>query len=582
MSTERRLIAVLAADVAGYSRLMAADEPATVATLAAHRETMDALIAGHRGRIANTAGDSVLAEFASVVDAVECARAIQEALAQRNADLAAERRMPFRIGLHVGDVMVRGGDLFGDTVNVAARIQALADPGGVAVSEDIRRHVGNRLPLGWSDGGSHAVKNIAEPVHIHHLAGIGGAEARPAAPALPDRPSIAVLPFQNMSGDPEQDYFADGMVEEITTALSRLRWLFVIARNSAFTYKGRAVDVKQVGRELGVRYVLEGSVRRAGSRVRITGQLLDAAGGTHIWAERFDGALEDVFDLQDRVAESVVAAIGQRIEQAEIDRARRKPTGRQDAYDLYLRGLAAVHSWTREGNDEAIALFRRATELDPGFAAAFGMAARCYSQRKASGWVTDRTAETAEAERLARRAVALGRDDPVALGGGGIALAFVVGDVEAGEPCIERALALDPNFAWGWLFGAWTRAWEGDPAGALERAARAMRLSPTDPHMFSMRTVTAVAHFFAGRDDEALAWAGQAARERPGFLIATAVTAAAAAHAGRQAEAAAALQRLLAVEPTLRIANLTDHWPIRRPEDLARWRDGLRLAGLPE
>ena len=325
-----------------------------------------------------------------------------------------------------------------------------------------------------------------------------------------------VLPFQNMSGGSEDDYFADGMVEEITTALSRIGWLFVIARNSSFTYKGRAVDVKQVGRELGVRYVVEGSVRRAGSRVRITGQLIDAVTGTHLWADRFDGTLDDVFALQDRVTESIVAAMAPRIEQVEIDRARRKPTASQDAYDLYLRGLAAVHLWTREGNAEALALFQRAVEADPDFAAAYGMAARCYSQRKASGWVVDRAAEIVEAERLARRAAALGRDDAVAQGGAGIALAFVVGDIESGTSCIDRALQLNPNFAWGWLFSAWTRIWSGDHVTGLDHAARAMRLSPADPHMFSMRTATAVAHFFAGRDQEALSWAETAAWEALG------------------------------------------------------------------
>ena len=373
---ERRLAAIFAADVAGYTRLMAGDEAATLATLTAHRVVMDAIVARCGGRIANTAGDSVLAEFASVFHAVECAQAIQAAIAQHNDALEPRRHMQFRIGIHVGDVIVQAGDLFGDGVNLAARLQALAEPGGICISEAARGHLGGKLQLGWADGGMQQLKNLDQPVRVFHS--IGDLPSVAPAPPLPDRPSIAVLPFQNMSGDADQDYFADGMVEEITTALSRIRWLFVIARNSSFTYKGRAVDVKQVGRELGVRYVLEGSVRNAGDRVRITGQLIEAATGTHLWADRFDGSVEDVFELQDRVTASVVGAIAPKLEQAEIVRAQRKPTASLDAYDHYLRGMAGIHGWTREANGAAFQSFTRAIELDPGFAAAYGMAARCF------------------------------------------------------------------------------------------------------------------------------------------------------------------------------------------------------------
>jgi len=399
---------------------------------------------------------------------------------------------------------------------------------------------------------------------------------------LPSKPSIAVLAFQNLSGDPEQEYFADGIVEEIITALSRLRWLFVIARNSSFTYKGRAVDVKQIGRELGVRYVLEGSVRKAANRVRISGQLVDAATGAHLWADRFDGGLEDIFDLQDQVTASVVGAIAPKLEQAEIERSRRKPTESLDAYDYFLRGVAAVHRWTRDANNEALQHFRRAIELDPEFASAYGMAARCYSQRKVSGWVTDRLQEIAETERLARRAAELGNNDAVALCTAGYALVYVVADLDGGSAMIERALLLNANWAWAWAFSGWTKIWLGEPEVAIEHVARAMRLSPQDPQFFNMHAANASAHFFTGRYAEASSWAERAAREQPNHFIAACMAAASNALAGRLAEAQKAMARLRQVVPALRLSNLTDLFPIRRSEDLARLAEGLRIAGLPE
>jgi TolB-like protein len=385
-----------------------------------------------------------------------------------------------------------------------------------------------------------------------------------------------------MSGDSEQEYFADGIVEDITTALSRLRWLFVIARNSSFTYKGRAVDVKQVGRELGVRYVLEGSVRKAGKRVRITGQLIDASTGAHLWADRFDGELADIFDLQDQVTASVVGAIAPKLEQAEIERAKRKPTESLDAYDYFLRGMAAFRQFSKPSNQEALALFSRAIELDPDFASAYGMAARCYLQRKGFGWVTDREREIAEAERLARRAAYLGREDAVALGNAGFALVVVVGDLDDGPALIDRSLELNPNLAWVWHFGALTKACLGEPEAAIEQAFRAMRLSPQDPQMFAMQAATAFAHFLAGRYDAASSWAEAAMREQPNFLIATCVGAASAALAGKPAEAEKAMARLRQLNPALRLSNLKDLLPIRRQHDFARWADGMRKAGLPE
>jgi TolB-like protein len=400
--------------------------------------------------------------------------------------------------------------------------------------------------------------------------------------SLPDRPSIAVLPFQNMSGDAEQEYFADGIVEEIITALSRMRWLFVIARNSSFTYKGRAVDVKQVGRELGVRYVLEGSVRKAASRVRITGQLVDTATGAHLWADRFDGGLEDIFDLQDQVTASVVSAIAPKLEQAEIERAKRKPTESLDSYDYFLRGMASVYQWTRDDISEALKLFYRAIELDPNFAAAHGMAAWCYLWRTAHGWTTDRSQEIAETTRLARRVAESGKDDAVAFAFGGLALAYVARDLEGGIALINRALVLNPNLTTAWYASGWVRAFLGETDVAIEHLARAMRLSPLDPLMFLMQALTALAHFIAGRYTEAAEWAAKAVREQPNFLGAIRNLAASSALSGRLDEAQKALARACQLDPDLRISNLRDRVGPYRPEDFARYAQALRLAGLPE
>ncbi len=477
------------------------------------------------------------------------------------------------------------GDIFGDGVNIAARLEAIAEPGGICVSQRVQEDAAGKISLIFEDIGEQTLKNIARPIHAYRLRPRSVANPSPSVrPALPDKPSIAILPFQNMSGDSEQEYFADGMVEEIITALSRSPSLFVIARNSTFTYKGRAVDVKQVGRELGVRYVLEGSVRKARNRVRITGQLIDATTGAHLWAERFDGELEDIFDLQDQVTSSVVGAISPKLEQAEIERAKRKPTESLDAYDYFLRGMAAFHQYTREMPGEALPLFYKAIELDPNFAAAYGMAARCYSQRKGGGWETDRAQDIAETARLARRAGVLGWDDAFALCTAGIALAFVVGDVEDGAAFIDRALVLNPNLNWAWLFSGWVKVWLGEPEVAIEREARAMRLSPQDPHLFHMQTATAVAHFFAGRYVEALSWAEKAMREQRNFILilSTSIAAAAAALAERHADAMNAMARVRQIDPTLRISNLKDFYPLRRTDDLNRLSEGLRMAGLPE
>jgi TolB-like protein/class 3 adenylate cyclase len=586
---ERRLVAIFAADVEGYSRLMDRDEVATLRDLTERRHILDGLIASHRGRIANTAGDSVLAEFSSAVDAVQCAVEAQVAWAEANDRVPPDRRVKFRIGVHVGDVMVRAGDLFGDGVNIAARLQSSAAADGICISSAAHEHVKKILPLTFVDLGMQYLKNI-EPIRAYAVS--VAAEPSQAARladaqtplALPDKPSIAVLPFTNMSGDPEQDYFTDGIAEDIITALSRFKALFVIARNSSFTYKGRAVDVKQVGRELGVRYVLEGSVRKAANRVRITGQLVDTATGAHLWADRFDGGLSDVFDLQDQVTDSVVAAIAPAVEKAEIERAKRKPTESLDAYALYLRGLAKFYQFAnRQANGEALRLFNSAIEHDADFSSAYGRAASCYIHAKGEGWISVTPNEITEVTRLAQRAVELGKDDAIALAASGYALAFVVRDLEVGAALIDRALVLNSNLAEAWSNGGWVKNWLGEPESAIERFARAMRLSPLDPRAIEMHAGTAHAHFFLGRCDEAASWAAMALQDNPDLQAGLRIVAASNAMAGRPEHAHRAVARLRQLNPALRVSTLKNVLgPYRRAEDLSRYEEGLREAGLPE
>lgn len=403
-----------------------------------------------------------------------------------------------------------------------------------------------------------------------------------SVPVLPDKPSIAVLPFLNLSGDPEQDYLIDGVVEDILSALSRIRWLFVIARNSSFIYKGRAVDVKQVGRELGVRYVLEGSIRKSAKRARITGQLIDASSGGHIWAERFEGSLNDIFDLQDQVSASVVGAIARQLELAEIERAKRKPTDSLDAYDYYLRGRATVNLGTKGAMEQGLAYFVSAIELDPEYAAAYGMAAWCHFWRKVNGWMTDRSREIEEGTRLAWRAVELGHDDAVALTRGGHALAHFTGDLDLSIGLVDRALALDPNLASAWFLGGFLRTERGDHDSAIEYFSRAMRFSPLDPEIYRMQAGMALAHLFMQRFDDASAWAEQAYRQLPSFLMVVGILVASHALAGRDVAAHKAMEQLRRLDPTLTISSVGDWLPLRRSKDLETLVDGLRRAGLPE
>jgi adenylate cyclase len=589
MSQTRRLAAILAADVAGYSRLMGADEEGTLERLKALRhELVDPKIAEHRGRIVKTTGDGLLVEFASVVDAVRCAVEVQQAMPERNTGVGADKRIELRIGINLGDVIVEGGDLFGDGVNIAARIEALADAGGVFVSNTVHDQVRDRLPFVFEDLGEQRVKNIARPVRVYRIP-IAGAPPPTAIPAalplaLPDKPSIAVLPFANMSGDPEQEYFVDGMVEEIITALSRIGWLFVIARNSSFTYKGQAVDVKQVGRELGVRYVLEGSVRKAGQRVRITGQLIDAVTGVHLWADRFDGALDDILELQDQVASGVVGAIEPKLRQSEIERATRKPTESLDAYDLYLRALALRDKHTDDSVREAIALLKRALAIDPGYAPAAALIGWSRTYQISHGRNPVSEGEAAEAATLAKQALEAGKDDPDALWMAAVTLQRFAGEHAVAVAAIDRALMLNPNSAHAWMARGYVWRDRGQQDQAIEALERAMRLSPLDRLRRTFTNGIASAHLAAGRYEQALEWADLTLHEEPGYRGALMHKVVACAQLDRIEEARETLRQWVESQPGLTIARFKAVWSpvLSPPERMAMYVDGLRKAGLPE
>jgi TolB-like protein/class 3 adenylate cyclase len=589
---ERRLAAVLAADIAGYSRLMGGDEEGTLAKVKALRKALvDPKITEHRGRIVKTTGDGMLVEFASAVDAARCAVEIQRDMAGQNAEVPQDNRIEFRIGIHVGDIIFDDNDIFGDGVNIAARLEGIAEPGGVCISDDAHRQIRGKVDFSYNDMGLQTLKNIAEPMHVWRMRlGSAASAAYPqyssGAPdkalALPDRPSIAVLPFQNMSGDAEQEYFADGIAEDIITALSRFKSLFVIARNSSFTYKGKAVDIKQVGRELGVRYVLEGSVRKAAGKVRITGQLIDAATGAHLWADRFDGSLEDIFELQDQVTASVVGAVAPKLEEAEIERAHRKPTEMLVAYDYYLRGMAMISQYTKPTNIEAFRFFGNAIDLDPEYASAYAMATRCVTLKAQNGWLTNPRLEIAEGLRLARRALELGRDDPVVLAVGGYALAFLGHDLDSGAVYIARSLSLNANNALAWLLSGAVKILAGEHETGIVHVSRCQRLSPVDPTQPQFMASVALAHYCCGRFEEAARWAENAVREQPSLLTPLLVLAASAAKMGRLEEARRPVPRILQLNPSYRLSRFRERVPFRRPQDIELFIEGLRLAGLPE
>jgi adenylate cyclase len=570
---ERRLAAIMSADVVGYTRMMAADEAGTLAALrAARAEFLDPAVEAHGGRIVKTTGDGVLVEFGSAVDAVRCGLAIQTGMAERGGDLQ------LRVGVNVGDVVIEGGDIFGDGVNLAARLEGVAAPGGLAISDSAHEHVSGRVDADFRDDGMHELKNAGRPIRVWRWAPEGAVKA--AAPELPDKPSIVVLPFDNMSGDPEQEYFADGVVEALTAALSRIRSFFVIARNSAFAYKGRAMNVRDIGRELGVAYVLEGSVQRAGGRVRITVQLIETEGGAHIWAEKYDGSLDDIFDLQDRITEQVAGAIQPSIRLAEVERARRKPPQDLGAYDYAMRAIRHVWALEKDEAAKALSLLEKGLEIDPDYPLALALAAWCWAQRSVYNWVDDIATAKTNALSYAERAANLSADDPLILTVLGAVHTFAR-NYGAARVMLERAVALDPNAAWAWSRLGWLETYADRPENALAHFEKALRLSPLDPMNFNNYVGIGSAHQVAGDDAKAADCFQRALEERPNAHWIHRSMAPALLSAGREAEARASFAKLMAAYPDMSVKKFKEAM-VFSPAVLERIAVDQRKLGLPE
>ena len=584
---QRRLAAIVSADVVGYSRLMGADEAGTLQVMKAHRrELWGPLTEDHGGRVVGTAGDGILMEFASAVAAVECSLAVQAGMVERNADLPDDKRMLLRVGINIGEVIVDADDIYGDGVNVAARMQEIADPGGMAISGKVYEEVADKLDAAFADDGEHAVKNIARPIQVWRWLpdGIEAAAAPEPELSLPAKPSIAVLPFDNLSGDAEQEYFVDGVTEDIITSLSRIRWFFVIARNSTFTFKGQAVDVQTVARDLGVRYVLEGSVRKAGNRVRITAQLIDGATGNHLWAERYDRDLADIFALQDEITETVVGAIEPEIAQAELERTKTKRPENLDAWDLCLRARAQVNLYTEEAVGEAVSLSLRAIELDPELARAQAILALAYQRQLMLNYAGDREAVRGLLMQAAKRAMALDREDVEIHTVLGLALwNWSAGEADEALSVLRTAVLLGPSHAFahstlGLALGTSDLAEE-----ALAHHEAAIRLSPRDPEMASFLSRYANSCINARKYEQALDLSRRAIRLSGGDLWLSFVEAATAlAHLGRIDEAKDMVARLKAVRPDASVAAVRRAFPFKLPEAEQHYMDGLRRAGLEE
>jgi len=578
---QRRLAAILSADVVGYSLLMGLDEAGTLSRLNTLRRGMiDPAIAAHSGRIVKLMGDGALVEFASAVDAVTCAIEIQKQLMEHDAGGSDADPIRFRIGINIGDIIIEGDDILGDGVNIAARIEGLAEPGGISISEDVWRQVQGKVAANFVDIGEQSLKNIATPVRVYRVQLGGGSATKPTtlALALPDKPSIAVLPFQNMSGDVEQDYFCDGMVEEIITGLSRIKWLFVIARNSSFVYKGKSIDVKQVGRELGVRYVLEGSVRKAANRVRITGQLIEAESGAHLWAERYDRPLDDIFALQDEITLSVVGAIEPSLRQAEIERVKRKRPNSLNAYDLVLKAIPHIYTVMPEGAAKAIPLLKDALALEPDYALAHGFTAWAHEILFVRAGMHEENRRSAI--RHAHEAIAHGRGDAMALTLGGFVVSIVERDRVAAVEAFEAALGVSPSSAFTYLLGGAALGWAGEAERAITWGERGLRLSPVDLPVGPFIAIS-LGNFQLEHYAEAANAARRAIQANPSFTACHVLFAAALAKSGRIDQAKAAAANVLALQPSFTVGVFCAGFGI--PPPLATpLSEALHDAGLPD
>jgi len=585
---ERKLAAIFAGDVASYSRLMGVDEEGTLHQLKAHRKDLvDPKITEHRGHIVKTTGDGMLVEFVSVVDAVRCAVEIQRGMLERNVDVPADRRIEFRIGINVGDIISDDNDIYGDGVNVAARLEALAEPGGIFVSRNVHDQVRDKLSFGFEDMGEQMVKNIARPIGIHRVslaestteASLGAPTTAKPERAASQRPSIAVLPFANMSGDPEQEYFADGISEDIITGLSKLRWFFVIARNSSFIYKGKSIDIKRVARELGVRYVLEGSVRKGGNRLRITAQLIDAETGNHIWADRYDGDLTDVFALQDAITEKVVAAIEPKLLQAEGIRSQSHSPEDLGAWEMVSQANSLFWRLTKAEGEAAIAILKQAVERYPDYAPAHSMLAFMMLVSAYVGWASgERQSQVKQAAALATRAAELDDSDPWAY----FALGYVAYTMRRTDKAIEefqRAIDLNPNFAAAHSYLSLALALAGQSDQAITHAEQAIRMSPHDPQNAVCFTALAAAHYQAGRYGEAVSFGRKALQQRSGWAPGHRIFCASLAQAGQIDEARTELDQLKELHPDISIAWIEKHVPYTAGP-MAKFLEGMRKAGL--
>ncbi|WP_426435530.1 adenylate/guanylate cyclase domain-containing protein [Bradyrhizobium genosp. P] len=588
---ERRLAAVLAADVAGYSRLMGRDEERTLAQLKALRKTLvDPTIAEYRGRIVKTTGDGMLVEFASAVDAARCAVDTQQAMAKQNAALPPDFRIEFRIGIHVGDIIIDDNDIFGDGVNIAARLEGIAEPGGVCISDDAHRQIRGKVDISFESIGEQTLKNIAEPMRVWRTRPIGEdalvdqSSAPPVkrsqALPLPDKPSIVVLPFDNMSAEAGQDFLADGIVEAITATLSCVRSFFVIARSSAFTYKGRATSARDIGKELGVAYLLEGSVQKAGSRLRITVQLIETEGGAHVWSSRYDGTIDEFFDLEDRITQQVAGALQPSIRIAEVERSRRKRPQDLGSYDYTMRAMPHVWALEKDESAKAIKLLDNALIIDPEYPLALALAGWCHAQRAVYNWADDIVESQAMARSLAERAANLSGDDPLVLAVLGAVHTFVRNHGTA-RVLLERALALDPNCAWAWSRLGWIDNYSDHPNEAIEKFERALRLSPIDPMNFNNHAGIGSAHEISQDYDKAASLYRRALEEQPNAHWLYRNLASTLSGAGRIEEAKEAFAKMLLSYPDLTVSKFKQAMVFSNVA-LDRMAENLRKLGLPD